>query len=781
MEDVKPVPSSPLIAAAKSPAAPIRRPAEDRRWTAPEADVESNSKQISNFLYLALGATGVVFGDIGTSPLYTYSGMFSTQSILEGQPDANDIVGCFSMVFYTLTWIVCFKYVFMVMRVNHHGEGGVFALMMSLMQTFREEENATSKELPEPQAVANNTLATNDYGSTSSASTTTHANVKSSIDSYKAHRQALLILLGTIGCSLLIGDGAITPVISVLSALDGLSEEGLGDIFTQDVKVAIGCVILVMLFSVQRYGSHSIGNISGPIIFLWFLTLAGLGVYNIALHPEESWKVAGGFSPMSIVRFWTMGKNGGWNAWRSLAGVTLAVTGAEALYADMGHFGAGPISAAWFFLAYPSLVLQYFGQAVALLHEPQGIHNPFFHAVPHVLKLPMTVLATIAAILASQALISGVFTLLSQAQGLRMLPRLLVICTNPAQPGQIYIPEVNLLLGILCLLICVTFRSSHSLAGAYGIAVTGTFVVTTALFWMVVRYAWKWEFWTSLLLMLPVAFIDVLLYSSNLMKIANSGWVPIVIAVLFCLVMHSYRWGKQKEDEAVEEENFEILQQFLPSSSPGQSCNMDVLKSLLAFQSVQRTRSLGVFLTGGEDIVPQSLWNVWQSMQCLPSTIVMMSLKVQSDAPFVEANNRADFEVLDETLGLYRVVMRFGYAEPFTKQRVAIQSTLSRIAAENKDKHPALSALVHANAAAAGKVNMSEFEEMIEGRKQQRLQKVTFFINRDEYTVVRDSGYWTRLRGAIFIWLVRNARRPVSFFGLEDANTFEVAVMRIIH
>ncbi|KAJ1623302.1 potassium transporter-domain-containing protein [Pavlovales sp. CCMP2436] len=416
-----------------------------------------------HFAALTLGATGVVFGDIGTSPLYCFSGIYTTT--LHTLPAADDILGTFSMIFWALTLVVCIKYVGCVMRVSHHGEGGTFALLQTILAG------------PKLSAVL----------------------------------RGRVTLLAMLGCSLLIGDGAITPAMSVLGALEGLP------VGSEKVRSTLAVCVLLLLFSMQKHGSALIGRFAGPVMVLWFLTIGALGVWNCASHPEVAVRVLRALNPRYLVEFWLRGAYRGADAWRSLGGVVLCVTGAEALYADMGHFGCSPIRATWFCLVYPSLVLQYAGQATVLTLNPAAVANPFYAAVPPSLLWPVLALATCAAVIASQALISGVFALLAQGHALQFVPRILVKHTNPEQRGQVFISEVIFLyyLNRAC------------------VAVTGDALVTTALFAVVVRRIWKWNLLATTALVLPMLFVDLLFWYAAVVYVPPSlGTLAVTLGCL---------------------------------------------------------------------------------------------------------------------------------------------------------------------------------------------------------------------------------------------------------
>lgn len=545
---------------------------------------------------------------------------------------------------------------------------------------------------------------------------------------------------------------------------------------SQGWQVLLAVFILLFLFTIQRYGSHVLGMFSGPIMVCWFLSIGALGIYNVLQHPDEARMVSAGFSPMAIYDFWVNGRFHGINAWRALAGVVLAVTGTEALYADMGHFGAAPIAFAWFALIYPCLILQYMGQSAALVANPSGVADPFFNAVPMSIHTPMTILATLAAILASQALISGVFSLLTQAHALELLPRILVLRTNPHERGQVYIPEVNWMLCIMCVALCSAFRTSDALAGAYGVAVTGDAVITTVLLSMVLRTVWGWRLLPCVLVIAPMLTIDLLFWSANMCKIFDSGWVPLLITSVACLLMHSHQWGRKREKVCHARERAAQLSLSggddsadAPLLAPITTVN--ALNSLLRDGTVPRIGSLAIFLTPYHWRVPRSLDTLVKSLHCLPKTIILLSLHFES-VPFVLDRERVTFEAVDSDCGLYRVSIRFGYAEPMTADRFAIHSTLCRIAAKQAQAHPALAPLVEQVSSIKAPTPKSALRTS--------RTAVTYILSRENYAIEPWHTGWTRLRAHIYAFLALNARRPICVFGLEEQNTMEIAVVRFL-
>ena len=466
-------------------APPASRPGpSDSQESSPPARVPPGPRTATTAL--ALGALGVVFGDIGTSPLYAIQQVFTGPNTLT--PDQSRIYGVLSLVFWSLTIIVTVKYVAIVMRANNDGEGGIMALV-SLVKRMHARSGRV-------------TIA--------------------------------LILLGVFGASLFYGDGMITPAISVLSAVEGLkvATPGIGDLV-----IPIALVLLVVLFVSQRYGTHAVGRFFGPVMLIWFSAIAALGIAAIADHPG----ILRALSPSYAVSFFLADPQ---TAFFALASVVLVVTGAEALYADMGHFGAGAIRRAWLLVALPALLLNYFGQGAFLLGQPAAADNPFFRMSPAWAQLPLVLLATMATVIASQAVISGAFSMSRQAVQLGFLPRMTIRHTSSEEIGQVYVPAVNWILFAAVVALVLGFRSSSHLASAYGIAVTGTFVTTTVLA-MVVFAEHARRRWLVVLCGAAFLLIDVAFFSANLTKLLHGGWFPLAIAGTVFAILSTWRRGRQ--------------------------------------------------------------------------------------------------------------------------------------------------------------------------------------------------------------------------------------------
>ncbi|WP_375483169.1 potassium transporter Kup [uncultured Jatrophihabitans sp.] len=437
---------------------------------------------------VAVGALGVVFGDIGTSPLYAMQTVFA----IEGhavKPNQGDVYGVISLVFWSITLVVSGKYILFVLRADNDGEGGVMALA-ALVSRFL---------------------------------------------SGRRKLLAVSLILGVVGAALFYGDSVITPAISVLSAMEGLK---VASPDLTDAVLPLGIAVLTVLFVVQRFGTHVVGRFFGPIMVLWFLVLAVTGLPEVIKHPD----VLRALSPTYIGAFVA---DHPYLAFVALSAVVLAITGAEALYADMGHFGRAPIRLAWFVLAYPALVLNYLGQGALVLRDSSAISNPFFLLGPSWARIPLVILATAATVIASQAVISGAFSVSRQAMRLGFLPNLTIRHTSKEEGGQIYVPAVNWLLFGGVLILILVFRSSNRLAAAYGLADTGVFLTTTSLFLIVAAVVWKWNRWKIVTFAVVVGTIEVAYFGANIVKVLAGGWLPLGIAAVLIVLMTTWQLGRR--------------------------------------------------------------------------------------------------------------------------------------------------------------------------------------------------------------------------------------------
>ena len=537
---------------------------------------------------LSLGALGVVFGDIGTSPLYALKACFGPEYGLA--PTPTNVAGLISLIIWTLIMVVSVKYVAFIMQADNHGEGGIFALL-ALILPITEREPRT-------------------------------------------HRVGALIAFGLIGAALLYGDGVITPAISVLSAVEGVN---VATPALARFVVPAALVILLLLFAAQRFGTSRIGRIFGPLMLLWFATIALLGSLEVVRTP----RIFEALNPIAGVRFI---HTHGIHALFVLGAVVLAVTGAEALYADMGHFGKRPIRLAWFWIVFPALVLNYLGQGALLLRTPQAVASPFFLLAPVWLLLPLVLLSTLATIVASQALISGAFSLTQQAMQLGYAPRMRVLHTSASAEGQIYIPFVNTALMVLCLLLVILFGSSDRLAAAYGIAVTGTMAVTSVLFYAVARGRWGWSAMQAGLLTTLFLTIDLTFFGTNLLKVVQGGWVPLAIAAGVYLLMSTWRSGHDR-----------LIAVRRRSSLP-----LETVFRSLDEGRVSRVPGGAVFFTGHGEGAPAVLLRQIQHMKALQQVVILLGVMTAGE-PEVPVKDRVSVEVLSH--GFVRATAHIGFMQ----------------------------------------------------------------------------------------------------------------------
>ena len=537
-------------------------------------------------LPLVVGAVGVVFGDIGTSPLYTLKEAFGPHYGLA--PDQANVLGVLSLIVWSLLLVVTVKYVMIIMRADNKGEGGILALM-ALVQ----------RSLPVASPLA--------YG---------------------------LGVLGIFGTALFFGDGVITPAISVLGAVEGLEIAAPG---LARFVVPITLVILVLLFSLQRHGTDKVGRIFGPITIAWFFAIAMLGAVQVVANPT----VLLALNPYWAVHFFVQH---GVAAWLALGAVVLAVTGGEALYADMGHFGRGPIRIGWLALVLPALVINYFGQGALILAQPDAVQNPFFLLVPPLLLYPMIVLATLAAVIASQALISGTFSVVREAIQLGYLPRMTIIHTSSQTRGQIYLPAVNRALLVAVMIVVLAFGSSSALAVAYGVSVTGTMLISGLLILTIARVRWhisRWILWPTAVLLLG---IDIAFLTANLTKFMEGAWFPLALGVAAFTLMRTWRRGRDLVREHINRNSLRI-EHFIES---------------VLIDPPHRVLGTAIFLTPSNDYLPPALLHNLKHNQVLHAQNVILSVQTL-DVPRATAVDRVAFQ--DMGSGFLRMSLRFGYME----------------------------------------------------------------------------------------------------------------------
>ncbi|MDR3391743.1 MAG: potassium transporter Kup [Sulfuriferula sp.] len=536
---------------------------------------------------LALAALGVVYGDIGTSPLYTLSTIF-TGGLQPVPLNPENVLGILSLIFWSLMIVVSFKYVAFIMRADNRGEGGIMALL----------------------ALALRTLDDTGKGRTT------------------------IMLLGIFGAALFYGDGVITPAISVLSAVEGLQ---VASPALHDFIIPVTIAVLFGLFLFQRKGTASVGALFGPVMLIWFGTLALLGLLNILNEPH----VMNALNPVHGLGFLINSPKIGFLA---LGGVVLAVTGAETLYADMGHFGRKPVQLAWFFLVLPALLLNYFGQGALLIHTPKAIENPFYLLAPDWALYPLIVLATVATVIASQAVISGAFSITRQAMQLGYAPRMATQQTSEHEFGQIYLPGINWTLFIAVVALVIGFHSSSSLGSAYGIAVTGTMGITSILAFIVVRRMWGWGWVKGGLLIAFLLSIDIAFFSANVIKIEEGGWFPLAFASGVFLLMTTWKRGRQLLRNRMQQNALTLIP-FIDALQP---------------DSVTRVSGTAIFLTSNPDGVPHALLHNLKHNKVLHEQVVILCVHML-DIPYAAEADRLEHQALPNNF--HRLIVKFGFKD----------------------------------------------------------------------------------------------------------------------
>jgi KUP system potassium uptake protein len=609
---------------------------------------------------LTLGALGVVFGDIGTSPLYALQTVFSAEHHAI-QPNQAGVYGVISLIFWSVTVIVSLKYVTFIMRADNQGEGGIMALI-ALVQ---------------------------------------------GIAMRGARSKVLLVALGIFGASLFYGDGMITPAISVLSAVEGLKVVSPS---LESLVVPITLVIITLLFFIQRFGTGAVGRLFGPVMGLWFGLLALLGLNQVVSNPS----ILKALSPTYAVQFFA--DNGG-TGFLALGAVVLAVTGAEALYADMGHFGRSPIRRAWFLFVFPALTLNYMGQGSLVLHSPKAVDNPFFLLVPHWGRIPMVLLATVATVIASQAVISGAFSVTRQAIQLGFLPRVRVEQTSEHEIGQVYTPAINSVLYVAVVALVVGFGSSAALASAYGIAVTGTLAIDTILFFVVVRMLWHKPVWMVAVGCTAFLFVDLAFFTANLPKVIHGGWFPLTIALIVFTLLITWQRGRRIVTERRTEEEGP-LQEFVEHVH-----GLD--------PQIYRPHGTAVFLNAGKETTPLALRNNVEHNRVLHESVVIVSIETLR-VPHVPRSERLTVDDLgygDD--GITHLTASFGF--------------------QDSPDVPDVLRL------AAGQGLECEVD----------VDNATYFLS--QITIVRtDRPGLARWRKKLFIGMTRTASSPVEYFGLPS-------------
>ncbi len=532
-----------------------------------------------------LGAIGVVYGDIGTSPLYTLKEAFTGHHSVDVTQD--NVLGVLSLVFWSLMSIVTLKYVTIIMRADNRGEGGIMALTALVLRATRDPR-----------------------------------------------RRWVLMVLGLFGAALFYGDSMITPAISVLSAIEGLE---IATPALQPYVVPIAIAVLIALFAVQRHGTARVGALFGPIMLLWFSTLGGLGIWNVLRYPE----VLKAVNPLYAVQFFAFN---GWHGYFALGSVVLAVTGAEALYADMGHFGRNPIRYTWLSFVLPALLLNYFGQGAVILHDPTAVRSPFYLQVPSWGLYPLLVLATAATVIASQAVISGAYSLTRQAIQLGYCPRMNVMQTSEHEIGQVYLPWINWVLLAAIIALVVGFGSSSNLAAAYGIAVTATMAIDSILAFVVMRFLWGWHIAFALPLAAAFLFIDIAYFTSNAIKIVEGGWFPVLVGVVVFILLATWHKGREI-----------LFDRTRPGAIP-----LEPFIQSIAIHPPTRVPGTAVFLTTSQEGVPHALLHNLNHNKVLHERILLLTV-VTEEVPRVPDEDRVEIETKEA--GFHRMKVRYGFKD----------------------------------------------------------------------------------------------------------------------
>jgi KUP system potassium uptake protein len=609
---------------------------------------------------LSIAALGIVYGDIGTSPLYAMRECFSKTSGIQATP-AN-IVGVLSLICWSLILVISVKYLIFILRADNNGEGGILALT-ALVTPLRASA---------------------------------------------AGGRAVIIILGLFGAALLYGDGMITPAISVLSAVEGL---GVATPMFEPFIIPLTILILFGLFFFQHRGTAGIGAVFGPLTLIWFLTLAVLGIINLVKAPG----VLVALNPYYAMHFFFQN---GLKGFLVLGSVFLVVTGGEALYADMGHFGPRPIKLAWFTVAFVALLLNYFGQGALLLRNPGAVENPFYLLAPSWGLYPLVIIATVATVIASQAVISGAFSLTMQAVQLGYSPRLNIEHTSQTERGQIYLPFVNRTLMVCCIGLVLGFRSSGNLASAYGIAVASTMSITTLLFFVVARYNWKWSLWKSLSVCGAFMVFDISFFLANIVKVAHGGWFPLLVAALIFALMTTWKWGR-----AI------LAKRLMAGTIPV----TDFLKNMQEYPPI-RVPGTAVFMSGNIKGTPSALLHNLKHNHVLHEMVILVAV-VTEEVPHVFDRDRITREKMAD--GFYRVTLHYGFMED-----------------PNVPKALKLADL--------------------DGWTYNPL-KTTFFLGRETLLTKENSEFWG-IREQLFVLMSRNARNATDFFSLPPNRVVELGM-----
>lgn len=628
----------------------------------PENVGEAHAPGKKGLAIASLAAIGVVFGDIGTSPLYALRECFAGEAHIHVTHE--NVLGVLSLVVWSLIVVISIKYQGFILKMDNRGEGGILALMALIAPGRHSVEHK---------------------------------------------RLRIFVLMGLFGSALLYSDGILTPAISVLSAVEGIRQVPQLAHWAEHYVLLITVIILIGLFSFQRRGTARVGAVFGPVTLLWFIVIAVLGLIHIFQAPEVLMAVNPYWGFMFFV-------HNGFTGFVILGAVFLVVTGGEALYADLGHFGRRPIRAAWFTVVLPALLLNYFGQGAHLLVHPEDRGNPFYSMVPGWGLMPLICLATIATVIASQALISGAFSMGMQAVQMGYSPRMKIDYTSETHAGQIYVPLINWALMLACIGLVLTFKTSSNIAGAYGISITTTMLITTVLFAVVARHRWHWSWFKVALVGIPLLIVDVAFFSANVLKIMHGGWFPIVVAAIIFALMTTWATGRRILGERLK-----------PTMLP-----IDLFLESIRMSPPVRVKGTAVFMSGSRDGTPLALLHNLKHNKVLHDRILLLTMQTVQ-IPVVAEKERVTVEALGD--GFYRVIANYGFIE--------------------KPNAPELLLSV---SDAGGRIVIEE---------------TTFFIGRETVLSTHRKGM-ARWRERLFAWMGKNAVSAVDFFGLPPNRVVEL-------
>lgn len=547
--------------------------------------MSSEEKKSTPFLILCLEALGVVYGDIGTSPLYTIKVCFSKE--MGVSVNETNVYGILSLIFWALTLTVSIKYIYFILQADNKGEGGVLALM---------------------------SLCSKIKGGTK-----------------------IVIILGLFGAGLLYGDGVITPAISVLSAVEGLEVHAKA---LSSYVVPLTVLILVLLFLFQKKGTGRVGKVFGPIMVIWFVSIGALGLTKVL----KNFSVLKAINPYFIVSFFK--NNGSISSFFVLGAIFLAVTGAEALYADIGHFGKKPIRFNWFTLVFTSLILNYFGQGALLLENPQAFENPFYNLVPQNILIPFVILATMATVIASQAVISGAFSLTRQAVQMGFLPRMRIIHTSEKEKGKIYVPLINYILMFVTILLVIFFKNSENLASAYGVSVTTTMLITTLLFYRLTTYVWNWNHFYTFFITSIFLTVDLSFFSANIIKIERGGYIPLIIGISVFFLMKTWKKGRD----------------LLFAKIKGSTLDWEKLINSIENSDVKIIKGTAVFLSGNPKGVPVAFLHNIKHNKVIHEKIITITI-VTTDEPRTKKDEKIELREIYQNPHIYNVIAKYGFME----------------------------------------------------------------------------------------------------------------------